>query len=81
MKELEAAGWRKAVEKKKDEITELDIKENRIRDLLQNFRKTFAKLSQKLREIIKKLLRNSSKAGKLTNAKGPRQITEKDDRV
>jgi hypothetical protein len=40
MKELEAAGWRKAVEKKKDEITELDIKESRIRKLSQNFRKT-----------------------------------------
>jgi hypothetical protein len=26
MKDLEAAGWKKAVEKKKDEITELDIK-------------------------------------------------------
>jgi hypothetical protein len=40
MKELEAAGWRKAAEKKKDEITELDIKEHRIQELSQNFRKT-----------------------------------------
>ncbi len=39
MKELEAAGWRKAVEKKKDEITELDIKENRIHELSQTFAK------------------------------------------
>jgi hypothetical protein len=41
MKELEAAGWRKAVEKKKDEITELDIKENRIHELSQNFAKLY----------------------------------------
>ncbi len=57
MKELEAAGWRKAVEKKKDEITELDIKESRIRELSQNF-------TSESRETIKKLLRILSKAGK-----------------
>jgi hypothetical protein len=57
MKELEAAGWRKAVEKKKDEITELDIKENRIRELSQNF-------TNELRETHEKLLLNLSKTFK-----------------
>jgi hypothetical protein len=71
MKELEAAGWRKAVEKKKDEITELDIKESRIRELSQNF-------TDELRETVEILLRSSCQPGKLTNVEGPRQIFEKD---
>jgi hypothetical protein len=57
MKELEAAGWRKAVEKKKDEITELDIKESRIREFSQNF-------TNELRETLEKLLLNLSKTFK-----------------